>query len=302
MKSIAIIVVTYNRLDLLKEVIASIKNQTVQDCDIIVINNGSTDGTEQWLAGQDYLQFITQSNVGGAGGFFTGIKYAAENGYEFCWMMDDDVICNCDALEKLLLAYNKKSNIGFVCSKVIGVDGCPMNTPLVDTRPTENGYSDFADLLEYKMLKIRTGTFVSVLISTAVVYEIGLPYKEYFIWGDDTEYTTRISNKFSAYMVGDSIVVHKRSLQKSLSFENEPNDARIDSYFYYYRNNWNNEYIGRPWKDKVKYACSKIKEGLNMIKDGNVRKGEIYIKAASSLILFNPSISFPQKRVVSTLR
>lgn len=51
-KKVAIIVVTYNRLNLLRDCIASLRSQTYQDSSIIVINNGSTDDTSQWLSAQ----------------------------------------------------------------------------------------------------------------------------------------------------------------------------------------------------------------------------------------------------------
>ena len=92
-KTVAIIAVTYNMLELLKEEINSLREQTYKDAQIIVVNNGSTDDTLSWLQQQQDIITITQKNLGGAGGFYTGMKYAAENGYKYCWVMDDDVIC-----------------------------------------------------------------------------------------------------------------------------------------------------------------------------------------------------------------
>ena len=177
MKRVGIVVVTYNRLALLKEAIDSLRNQTYLNRDIVVVNNGSTDGTLEWLNSQKDLIVITQQNLGGAGGFFTGMKYVAEHDYDYCWIMDDDVVCHSDALQELVSAYNKKPNIGFVCSKVIGINGCPMNTPTVDDRPTSNGDADFTDLIAESMIKVKTATFVSVLCSVKTIKEVGLPYK-----------------------------------------------------------------------------------------------------------------------------
>ena len=80
---VAIIVVTYNRLELLREEIVSLRKQTYQNTQIIVVNNGSTDDTLAWLEKQADIYTITQGNLGGAGGFFTGMKYAAENGFDY---------------------------------------------------------------------------------------------------------------------------------------------------------------------------------------------------------------------------
>ena len=81
MKNTAI-VVTYNRLSLLKECIHGILSQTKKADNIIVINNQSTDGTGEWLATQP-VTTITQENKGGAWGFFTGIKSAYESGADW---------------------------------------------------------------------------------------------------------------------------------------------------------------------------------------------------------------------------
>ena len=45
MGRVCIVVVTYNRLELLKEVVESLRNQTYTECQILVVNNGSTDST-----------------------------------------------------------------------------------------------------------------------------------------------------------------------------------------------------------------------------------------------------------------
>ena len=98
---VGIVVVTYNRLNLLKEVIEALRLQTYKDFQIVVVNNGSTDETPKWLSDQRDIYTITQENLGGAGGFFTGMKYVVENGFKYCWIMDDDVICDVILLPSL---------------------------------------------------------------------------------------------------------------------------------------------------------------------------------------------------------
>jgi GT2 family glycosyltransferase len=294
MKRIGIVVVTYNRLPLLKQVVESLRNQTCTDGQIIVVNNGSTDDTLNWLQRQDDIITITQENLGGAGGFHRGMKYVAENGYEYCWVMDDDVICNPAALEELMMAYDVKANIGFVCSKVVGVDGCPMNTPKVDCRAADNGYSNYYELSDHNMIKVVMATFVSVLIHTSVICEVGLPYKEYFIWGDDFEYTERISSKYDCYVACNSIVVHKRRVQERLSFDKEKDPSRLINYFYAFRNTFH-----RYAKDasrirfflrynKLAFRC------ISMLLKGHPQKAKIIAKALWAILTFSPAIEYPQ--------
>ena len=103
---IAVVVVTYNRLEYLKQVITGIRLQKTSISEIIVVNNSSTDGTSEWLETQDGLTVITQDNLGGAGGFSTGMKYAYKKQHEWIWIMDDDVVPHKDCLKILLSAFD----------------------------------------------------------------------------------------------------------------------------------------------------------------------------------------------------
>lgn len=93
MNSTAALIVTYNRKELLKQSIeALLRSET--PCDIIVIDNASTDGTETALEpfiGSGRISYHnTGANLGGAGGFNFAIKTALKQGYEYMWIMDDD--------------------------------------------------------------------------------------------------------------------------------------------------------------------------------------------------------------------
>ena len=112
MSKVGSVLITFNRLELLKEVLAALKKQTRKIDEIFVINNSSTDGTGEWLAEQDGITVITQDNVGSSGGQYTGIKAAYDAGYDWIWTMDDDVAPAEDCLEKLLEGHDEKNGKG----------------------------------------------------------------------------------------------------------------------------------------------------------------------------------------------
>jgi len=103
----AAVVVTYNRLPLLQKCVEKLEGQTAP-CDILVVDNASSDGTAAWLDSQQKEGRLrahnTGANLGGAGGFNKGMRWAVEAGYEYLWLMDDDCPPEPDALEKLLEA------------------------------------------------------------------------------------------------------------------------------------------------------------------------------------------------------
>lgn len=243
------VVVTYNRKELLIECINAILNQTYKLNKVIIIDNNSMDGTYNLLEKEKIIdnklvKYIKlEKNIGGAGGFYEGMKYDNENtDSDFVWIMDDDTIPTETALEELITAQEKLENCGkhisYLASAVYGENSEPMNVPNINLNVSNNGYKNWYMFLKDGLVRIDDATFVSLLISKKAIKNVGYPMKNYFIWGDDTEYTLRLNKYFGeAYMVGKSIVIHKRKNAKILSIEEEDNKNRINMYFYMIRNN-----------------------------------------------------------------
>ena len=233
--TIVAVVVTNNRISLLQECIMALQNQTLQ-CHIFVVDNASTDGTGEWLyekKKEGLLDYVSlQENTGGAGGFSYGMKQAVANGYDYIWIMDDDTIPEKDALEKLYMAVSSDEKIGFIASKVLWTDNteCLMNRPLLLNN----------EIIEYNglsMRPVRSATFVSLLFRADIIRKKGLPIAEYFIWGDDKEYTRRISKDYHCYQVDESVVIHKMKINAGSNITIDNKD-RIARYFYAYRNDY----------------------------------------------------------------
>ena len=137
---IAAVVVTYNRKQLLSECLGALLNQTKKLDSVIVIDNASTDGTRELFTDNglfnlpdiDYCPM--ENNLGGAGGFYEGIKRAYTQGYDWIWIMDDDTIPQEKALEEFLLAEERiEGKISFLASAVYGINHEPMNVPNIET-------------------------------------------------------------------------------------------------------------------------------------------------------------------------
>lgn len=260
------VVVTYNRKKLLLECLESLRKQTTAVDGICIIDNASTDDTPLALLEEGYLassppaeidraweqslyvpnlingrniriHYVRmRENAGGAGGFGEGMKRAFEFGYEWIWIMDDDVVPASSALEKLVSATDIVGEFGFLASKVIGLDGRAMNVPAIDLRSPSGRYPEWGCFLDQGIVQIRDATFVSLLFPCEIVKRAGLPLSEIFIWGDDAEYTMRVTNFIPAYLVGNSVVVHKRARQGPVDLAEETDLARIKMHFFWNRN------------------------------------------------------------------
>lgn len=294
MKKVGILIVTYNRLQLLKEEIESIRNQSYGDFDIIIVNNSSTDGTLEWLESQGDVIVITQPNSGGAGGFFTGLKYIAEHGYQYCWLMDDDVECEKTALQELMDVAEKENEFGFLCSRVVGTDGKPMNVPTIENRIFNESYPCWLERIDEKLIKVRSATFVSVLIPISNVIKYGLPIKEYFIWGDDSEYTNRLSKELPSYLVFNSKVIHKRVISQRLNFFTETNPNRLNNYFYALRNSFMNSKKYDNGKERFLNIAYLIYLFPKVLLKFDMKRLKILFRVYCSVFAFKPTIKYPE--------
>jgi len=206
-QSVAAVVVTYNRLELLKKCIQSLKGQTRKLDEIIVVNNSSSDGTLEWLNSQNDLTVITQENSGSAGGQYTGIKTAYEKGYDWVWSLDTDVVVDKIALEGFFLSKTTKDkDTGFLSSTIFYSDGslANINIPFLDSE--KNTVKTFVQRGE---LSIISASFGSVLFPRQIISQVGLPKKELFIWGDDVEYCFRIIKAgYKGYLIRSSTAIH----------------------------------------------------------------------------------------------
>ena len=236
MKIVAVIN-THNRLALLQECIRKVKNQSYPVDKLIVINNGSTDGTEEWLTAQTDIITFTQPNHGGAFGFHRGIEEAYKLAPDWIWIMDDDTIPEENALEALVQKLQQqglhRNEFGFLSSNVIWIDQSMHNK---NRLPFEEKPYALNGTPINNLHLVPSGTFVSLLVSQKAVEKVGLPIKEFFIWYDDVEFTERIvRHGFKGGFVKDSIVLHKTA-------DNLNNNVFSDDihahwkYFYGFRN------------------------------------------------------------------
>lgn len=204
---IAAVVVTYNRLELLRECIQSLRNQTQKLDEIFIINNSSTDGTIEWLNSQTDLTVITQENSGSAGGQYTGIKTAFEKGYDWLWCLDTDVIADKNALLEFFKAIEKiNDEVGFLSSTIYYKSGelCFINIPYLNTEQ-----AIVNSFIKNNCIEIISSSFGSLLIKNDVIRKIGFPDKRFFIWGDDVDYSFRIITAgYKGFLVKDSTAIH----------------------------------------------------------------------------------------------
>lgn len=236
---ICTVVVTYNRYELLKECLESLLKQTYKT-DILLVDNASSDGTDKRIIEDGYLknQEITykrlEKNIGGAGGFHFGVKYALENKYDYVWLMDDDAEPELNTLklltdnfdDKKYSAYAPKVMIGIKEENILSTFG---HRGVFDYENCLPAFQKPIDLKEYEKEKceIEMASFVGVLIPISSIKKIGLPEERFFIHHDDSEYSLRLVQLGKILMINDAIIYHKEKRQ----------EEKIERQFLWFRKN-----------------------------------------------------------------
>lgn len=295
-QNVSAVVVTYNRLALLKEVIDSLQKQIVPVSHIIIVDNASENDTKEYLESLgDQIDYVRlEENLGGAGGFNRGIRHFMEKtDDDFVWVMDDDTVVHPDTLQNLLVFADQEPNFGFLASDVRWTDGhrAKMNQPAPMNRlkviPED----------QVEPVQLQNATFVSLLVRRAVVAEIGLPITDFFIWGDDIEYTERAGRVAPGYFVPSAKVTHKMGANVGSSLLND-GPARTPRYFYSYRNK--GYYIRkRDWYRKNRARLRTLAEYWQIKLSHTERKAEklaIMKKGMKAGKTFNPTIEFANKK------
>ena len=211
-KSVAAVVVAYNRRELLTETLTALLAQERVPDRIVVVDNGSTDGTSQLVSERFPAVELTTlpRNTGGAGGFAVGVERAllAGQGTDWVWLMDDDTVPEPGALGALLDAADRLAEPELLASRVVWTDGRehPMNMPRL--RPFAAA-ADRGNAERVGAYPVRSASFVSTLVRASAVRRAGLPIADYFLWNDDFEFTTRLLRHGRGYLVRGSTVTHK---------------------------------------------------------------------------------------------
>lgn len=227
---ICVLLVTYNRKNDLTKALDYYDKQVKKMSSIIVVDNASTDGTCDFLndwknTAASYEKIVVKSpeNTGGSGGFYLGMKESLKLDYDFLFLADDDAFPDKEMILKIDEFYNHSNllNISGICTSVI-------NQGKIDEmhrRKVKKGLFDikqeYIDEREYKKayFEVDEFSFVGALISKDVIEKIGLPNKDYFIYYDDTEYSTRVRRTGKIYCVPQAKMYHDTILSNDTSWK-----------------------------------------------------------------------------------
>ena len=272
MPSVAVVIVTWNKRQYVLNLLASLAGIEKGACtlDVTVVDNASTDDTVAAIAARFPGVHVIRNpeNLGGTGGFNTGLTHVlARGGYDYCWLLDNDVEVDRMALMELVNTLDSDSSIGVVGSQVRQLD----NPVLIN----ETGGLVVPEVYGLVLLnhRIRADDFErtnapealipvdycaasSLLVRLDVLKRVGL-WKDLFIHFDDVEWCLRVRE------AGSRVVCNPRSVVWHLSADGKPitwilyYDVR--NYLYLLRDHYGPAAVARAIR---RYVGNSFKETL----------------------------------------
>jgi GT2 family glycosyltransferase len=237
-ETVAVVVVTFNRADLLGRTLDGLAAQTHEPGAVIVVDNASEDHTREVLDAHRglHLQRIhLETNTGGAGGFRAGVEAAYDQGFDRIWLMDDDVVPAPDCLavlmaqdEPCVMAVREDTRGHLVEKAATAFDLDSPWTIRPKRASVETTYGDRHAMPE--RVEIEVMAFEGPLLRREVIARVGLPDDSFFIFYDDVDLALRArAAGYRIWAIRDAVLV------RQLDFDQQ---HALDTWkgYYMYRN------------------------------------------------------------------
>ena len=217
MNKISIVILTWNGLHLTKRCLSSLmKSDLPLGTEIIVVDNGSDDGTVQYLRDSKYIRLIENGkNLGYSKAVNIGIQ-SAQEAADIVLLNNDVEITEKDWLKKLQIGAYSDDKIGIAGVKILKDDGtiqhCGAYLP-IDTYWGQQIAGGEADINQYNgIYDVESVVFACVYIKNEVRQKIGLLCEDFFAYFEDTDYCLRASkNAYRVVLCGNVRIKHSEN-------------------------------------------------------------------------------------------
>lgn len=225
---VSAIITTHNRLELLKRAVKSVHDQTYSDIELIVVDDGSTDGTREWCENQEFDYIYIEPGKGKGGNYARNLGIKAACG-KYIAFLDDDDYWKEDKIEKQVTLIESKECELVFCGRTLEVIE-DQNVKFVNTLPA---YSSSGDLSKSILWNICMTTSC-ILVRKDELISVGLFDENLKFW-QEYELTIRLAQRGLFYHVNEALVVYRVDTLDA---------SRLTNKFY-------------EWKSAVKYIREK---------------------------------------------
>ena len=226
MERVGVVICNYNKEKDVINCIQSVLEQKYHDFHLYVVDNASTDGSvnairSAYLPDKSIDLIVNAENLGGSGGFNTGLRAAAGAGHEYLMCVDNDAVLDENCIGSLVDFLDRDETSGIAAAKIYHAG-------------MEDYVQQFGSFIDYENYAVNStylnhpedGSMPDVVYSDAVpacalmirkslTDIIGFMPEENFLYWDDTEWCVRCREAgYRVASVGDAAASHKMGAKK----------------------------------------------------------------------------------------
>lgn len=213
-KELCVVICNYNKKDYLLKNIESLNEQTFKNFDICVVDNASSDGSAEAVEARcpEVKIIRNKKNLGGSGGFNTGMRYAVDRKYKFIMLLDNDVIVDMNTIKQLYDDMSVNDDIGIMGAKILKMDqpniiqefAPTINYHTMTFELNHGGEPDDRELPHFAECDYVPAC--ALVIRSELILRIGYMPEENFIYYDDIEWGIR------CWRAGYRVVANSKAL------------------------------------------------------------------------------------------
>ncbi|MEX2115994.1 MAG: glycosyltransferase family 2 protein [Bacteroidota bacterium] len=227
--SVAIIMINFNRVDDTIECIRSLQRCEYPAFSILLIDNGSTDGSEARLRSElpDIPLLAAGENLGYTGGVNLGLEQHSSKEADYVLILNNDTIVEPDFLDHLVAAMEEQQHAAAACGTIY----CHHDREkiwyaggrLIPWRGIAVHEHKGQKLPRVGLNGVRSVSFVTgcmIILRTSMLADIGKEDERFFMYLDDIEFSARIMRKgYRLLYVPQSVIYHKVLGEKESPFK-----------------------------------------------------------------------------------
>ncbi len=206
----SIIILNYNTLKITSDCIKSVLALTEYPAEMIVVDNGSTDGSVAWLKKQNYLTLISnKNNRGWTAANNQGIRVSKG---AYCLLLNSDTIVRTRGWLKAMIRLAQPPDVATVGAKLLYQDGTIQHIggsihDVNPFHPFDGAPADIPESLKVREVPFNTGA--CLLIKKSVIERVGLLDEKYVFGYGDVDYGLRcLEAGFRNLYCPSSILTH----------------------------------------------------------------------------------------------
>ena len=195
----ALIILNWNNHQLTSECVRSVLALDAVNFEIIVVDNGSSDGSAQILA-QEFPQITVlpqETNLGFAAGCNVGVRHALANGAAYVLLLNNDTFVARDFLSEMLAVMETDPRIGAVCPKIYFVNPpdklwyAGADFSLWTGTVRHRGWKELDHGQFDHPKEITRATGCAMLVRCSALADVGLLDEQFWAYAEDLDWSLR---------------------------------------------------------------------------------------------------------------